>query len=160
MPVNRPAQTGEPLEILSLVICRREFIAGTGAIHDELMPTPFPLACLDQTHLLLVRCIAIDHLLVNCRPSPWTCHAGDWESSLLDGVGIADISHQGPHRTDPRSTGTAHQKKASTLVRLMPFGRHRQMAGGTSADYISAVQQPPTPTASTLKPPPAPATPS
>ncbi|MCG9058093.1 hypothetical protein [Laribacter hongkongensis] len=63
MPVNRPPQIGEQLEILSLVICRREFIAGTVAIHDELMPAPFPPACLDQTHLLLVRCIAIDHLL-------------------------------------------------------------------------------------------------
>ncbi len=115
MPVNRPAQIGEPLEILSLVICRREFIAGTGAIHDELTPAPFPPACLDQTHLLLVRCIAIDHLLVNCRPSPWTCHAGDWESSLLDDVGIANIRHQGPHRTDPRSTGLPIKKRHQPL---------------------------------------------
>lgn len=115
MPVNRLAQIGEPLEILSLVPCQRESIAGTGAIHDELMPAPFPPACLDQTYLLLVRCIAIDHLQVNCRPSPWTCHAGDWESSLLDGVGIADISHQGPHRTDPRSTGLPIKKRHQPL---------------------------------------------
>ncbi|MCG9056290.1 hypothetical protein LH442_09850 [Laribacter hongkongensis] len=61
MPVNRLAQIGEPLEILSLVICQRESIAGTGVIHDELMPAPFPPAstrhtCYWSAALRLITC--------------------------------------------------------------------------------------------------------